>query len=141
MPDVDYTAWRFWLDIGQILWGLAVCVYVYLATRRKAMEQRFAGVETSLTRQIAALRTDIEAARKERANEIENRCGRQIERIAILERNEQTLEMKLNEMPSHRDIRQLSDNISQLNGRLEGINRAVDLINEFLINQGGRGAS
>lgn len=34
------------------------------------------------------------------------------------------------------DIRKLSENLSKTSGRLEGVNRAVDLINEFLINQG-----
>lgn len=32
----------------------------------------------------------------------------------------------------------INSGVSKIEGRLEGINRAVDLVNEFLINQGGR---
>lgn len=59
------------------------------------------------------------------------------------ERDHIRIRSEINSLPTSlqfetlsRDIRKLSENLSKTSGRLEGMNRAVDLINEFLINQG-----
>ena len=51
----------------------------------------------------------------------------------------------MNHMPGQQQFKELSDSITALNGnikklegRFEGVNRAVDLINEFLIKEGGK---
>ncbi len=52
---------------------------------------------------------------------------------------------ELDHQPSQHQFRELNDSIGRLNGnikklegRFEGVNRAVDLINEFLIKEGAR---
>lgn len=123
---MDYTAWRFWVDIAQTAGTIIIGVYVWMVNRKKAVEKRFAKIEEVFDKRCALRKTQIE----------------------VLEKNGESLKMQLGHMPNHKDIKQLYQRIdllhgslSELNGRLVGINRAVDLINEFLINQGGKGAN
>ncbi len=136
MPDIDYTAWRFWFDVGQSVGTIAIAIYVYFMTRRKAVDQRFVKIESSITRAL-----------KEHRDDLDERCSQRKTRIETIEREARATVLKLENVPSHKDLAKLSERIndlngsmSELNGRLGGINRAVDLINEFLINQGGKGA-
>jgi hypothetical protein len=96
-----------------------------MVNRKKAVEKRFAKIEAVFEKRCATRKTQIET----------------------LEKNGASLKMQLEHMPNHQDIKELygrmdllNGSLSELNGRLVGINRAVDLINEFLINQGGKGA-
>lgn len=131
VAKIDYTAWRFWMDIANLAWGLAVCIYVYFMTRRKAIDQRFTKVDDDI---------------KILGENIDERCGRQCSRINGLEKNDLEQAMRIQYMPSNQDIKELSQHIttlqgklSELNGRLTGINRAVDLLNEYHLKPGGEG--
>ena len=137
MPNLDYTAWRFWFDVAQTLGGIVLGFYVWWVNRKNNTDKRFKKIEASMTAAIQAFE-----------EEIDGRCQKRLGRIEAVEKEERATQLKVGQMPSHRDIRELSGRINQLhgtmselNGRLTGINRAVDLINEFLIHQGGRGAS
>ena len=129
MPaKIDYTAWRFWVDMANLAWGLAVCIYVWFQTRRKDIDQKFKTVGNN----IKAMGTTIG-----------ERCERQCQRIDDLEKKDIAIESKVDSMPGHNEVKELSDRInvlqgtiSELNGRLGGINRAVDLLNEHHINGG-----
>ena len=55
-----------------------------------------------------------------------------------------TLESELKHLPNKEKLKEISIRLDTVNndlqrtiGKFEGVNRAVDLINEFLINQGG----
>ena len=131
VAKIDYTAWRFWMDMANLAWGLAVCVYVYFATRRKVIDQRFTKVDGDI---------------KSLGKDIDKRCGTQCGRIDGLEKNNLELQLKIEHVPTHQDIKELSERIttlhgtlSELNGRLGGINRAVDLLNEYHLKPGGEG--
>jgi hypothetical protein len=66
-------------------------------------------------------------------------------RVCDVERRVETAEKDVIEiramvgfLPSQKSIDTLNQNISELKGRFDGVNRAVDLINQFLIEQGGK---
>jgi hypothetical protein len=63
-------------------------------------------------------------------------------RFIILEERTTKLETRSPECQYHPQFEHRLDKmnagLSKIDGRLDGINRAVDLINEFLINQGGK---
>ena len=68
-----------------------------------------------------------------------------VRQIAINEKRIIKLRGELTNMPSQtqfielsKEIRGLTKELSETKGRLNGINRAVDLINEFLIQQGAK---
>ena len=48
MPDIDYTAWRFWFDIFQFFGTVVIGVYVWFATRKKRAEKMIRDIKSSL---------------------------------------------------------------------------------------------
>jgi len=103
---VDFESARFWADIGQWVFNGLVAVYLWLMHRHKAT--------------IAHIQT----------------ACRQIE-----EQEREIIQLK-STIPAQSQFDQLSEQIahlstevSEMKGRLDGINRAVDLMNEYLINR------
>jgi hypothetical protein len=112
---VDYNALRFWSSTAQ--WGLNLLVMIYLWRGRKtqAAAKRFHQAEECLTSRIDANERDILRVQAE-----------------------------LKHLPTQgqfdalgTDIRTLTKSLGNVEGRLEGLNRVADLMNQFLINQGG----
>lgn len=119
LESLDYTAARFWFDVGQTVVMVAIGVYVWWVNREAALEKRIRDIKTAL----------------------DDRCNRRETRISQLEHAGVDIRAELEHMPKNADIRDMTSKIAELNGRLSGINRAVDIINEFLIGQSGKGAS
>ena len=133
--NVDYAAWRFWMDFGQWVFSFIIAVYVWVRTRRKSIEDR-----------IVKARDEAKNAITKHGENMDRRCAARLKMIEGIKEEERQLRLEIAKMPSQNDIKNLSERIdilnggiSELSGRLKGINRAVDLINEFLINQGGKG--
>lgn len=116
IEQIDSNILRNWFYILQVIWGAAVGIYVYFATRRKHTDQRFIDMEHDFTDRLSVIRT----------------------RIGTLEKSNESISIRINQMPTHSDIKTLSDSISHLAGKVNGIGRTVDIIHEYLINQGGR---
>jgi len=145
MSIMDYAAWKFWFDVAQSVGTILIGVYVYFMTRKKALDKRFEKIEAGISQALSDHRDQIRERCDKRHKGIDAGMDRQAKAIAALERSDQAQELKIEHLPTHRDIKELSGRIdllhgtlSELNGRLSGINRAVDLINEFLIKQGGK---
>jgi len=105
---VDFESARFWADVGQWVFNVMVGLYLWLTRRHKAT-----------------------------LGQIEAAC-QQIE-----EQEREIIRLKA-ALPSKSQFDQLSEQIghlstgmSEMKGRLDGISRAVDLMNEYLINRGG----
>lgn len=120
MPSLNYPAWMFWFSVAQIVFTGLVALYARKLAKDKAVETRLKSLEEGLAGCVS----------KEKCAEHERRTTE----IAI----------ELEHLPNQKQFDKLNVSINNLNsqlgitsGRLEGINRAVDLINEFLINQGG----
>lgn len=75
-----------------------------------------------------------------------NRTRAQRAEVTALAQRVTILEQDVRHMPSHNDlngissrIEELNKSVAQMSGGLEGLRRAVDLMNEHLLNRGGRG--
>jgi len=136
--DINYTAWRFWFDVVQTAGTIAIGAYVWWVNRKKTTEKRLTGIEARQSKMESTMTSFLPTIEK-----IDARCGPRERRIDDVEKEARIMRTKLDLMPSHKDMKELSSRIDQLhgslsefNGRLKGINRAVDLMNEYLINQG-----
>ncbi len=136
---IDYTAWRFWFDVLQLVGTLAIGAYVWWANREKVNARRFNALENQVAEKVS---------REEMSKALtghESTCHSHRQQTGTLEIALGKVQTEVGHLPSRAEIKGLNDNITglakemgELKGRLEGINRAVDLVNEFLINQGGK---
>jgi len=107
-----YGVWGFWAVIAQWVFNIIISGCVYFARRQAATNRR-----------VDKVNARIENTEKEM--------------IKIREKLEQQPSQRQFENLG-RDIRSLTSELGEVKGRLEGINRVADLMNEFLINQGGK---
>lgn len=128
----DYTELRFWFDVAQLAGTLAIGIYVWWDRRKKANEKRFAALEQVVVSHSASLQL-IDGVKEKR----ESGCEKHLQRTIDLENKQVELEADIRHLPSRQDLSNLSDKISSLteklgtlDGRLTGINRAVDLLNQ-----------
>lgn len=78
-----------------------------------------------------------------RMEAMEARAKRRDESIEEMERRVSRAENRLDNVPSHRDLQEISTRIEQVHGEvskiggsLEGIGRAVDIMNQHLMERG-----
>lgn len=113
---LDYPAAGFWFSLSSWAFNGFIAVCLWIGRKNTATNKRLEAVSTELGRRI---------------DETEKKI---IQTCADLEH-----------LPDQRQFYRLSEEItaltrelSETKGRLSGVNRAVDLINEFLINQGAK---
>lgn len=135
----NYPTLQFWFNVLQALLTAALFIYTRRVARQKAAEERIKHLEERVAG--AATSASIDELR----DELGAGCRSHMERTSVVEITQAKLQIELENMPGRKQFDELNKSILSLNGelrntqgRLEGINRAVDLINEFLINQGKR---
>lgn len=113
---LDYPAAGFWFNIGQWGFNCFIAICLWLSRKNTATNKRLETVSAELSSRIGETEKKIIRA-----------CS------------------DLEHLPDQRQFYRLSEEItaltrelSETKGRLSGVNRAVDLINEFLINQGAK---
>jgi uncharacterized protein YPO0396 len=121
MPDFDYSALRFWFGVLQFAGTVAVGIYAWWVTRAKNTTKAIADVREDCQADLTHLDTKITA------NE------RRIDR----------LENNVDNMPSHNDMDGVKSELSglradvrEMGGTMRGLNKAVDLMTEHLMNRG-----
>jgi len=136
----NYPTLQFWFNVLQAVLTGALFVYTRRVARQKAAEARIKNLEDRVSEAATA------KAVAELRDEIDSGCRSHLERTSMMEIAAARLQVEIGNMPGRKQFDELNTSILSLNGelrntqgRLEGINRAVDLINEFLINQGNRG--
>lgn len=135
----DMESWRFALQVGQAVATAAVAVYVWWSNREKVTSQRFAALEKEVAERLK--KTDLSEAKTRR----DEQCSIHRKATDHIHDLYETLHIKVNTLPDRREITNLDNSIKCLNeklgnldGRISGLNRVADLMNEFLINQGGK---
>lgn len=136
---MNYEAWRFWIMVAQIAANIVVITYVWWTNREKVNHKRFQGLEKEVAERVT--QADLEKA----VAKLNAPCQGHIQRTCELERRATELTADLNHRPSHADMAKLSARMDEVHGDLheiaggvKGLQRAVDLMNEYLINNGGK---
>jgi len=146
---IDYFAWRFWADMGNYVATVAIGLYVWWDKRKIRTAQRFQAVEQWQARQaprLDSLEAAMKAARtmcKEHQAAALTLCKEHQEQTESLDLRQQELLADYRSLPSRADLNKLSDqvgtigeNLGRMDGRLTGIGRAVDLMNQHLLKGG-----
>lgn len=129
--------------------GFLLGAIKWLLSRQIAsIEERLKGAETKASQAVseaAESKNVIQEAMKVYDKDLLMRCIGHTSRLGDNELKVERIGGEIRNLPQHRHIQELSERIGQLHGdiekvagRLDGIGRAVDLINQFLIEQGGR---
>lgn len=139
MSPVNYTVWRFWLDVLVLAGVIFNTIYTWWANRARINNKRFVTLEKNVAEKISEPEVlklvDQRLVDCPENNRKINNMGLQLSRF----------EVELQQMPGRREISSLNkcittltEKIARLDGKFEGVNRAVDLMNEYLINQGDK---
>jgi hypothetical protein len=113
MIDTGVPAW-IWVTIGQWVFDLLISGWALISRKQAVTNKRVEEINESLTARIDQTEKEL------------------IRVCSDLEHLPHQMQFtKLGEQ-----ITDLTSELGEVKGRLGGINRAVDLINEFLINQG-----
>ena len=108
--ELEQGAVKFWIYVAQWIFNVIVAIYLFFDRRQKKDLKEFKAACTQIAlneKEILKIRGDLR----------------------VLPSQTQFVELS-------KEIRSLTKELSETKGRLNGINRAVDLINEFLIQQG-----
>lgn len=116
MEVADYGALRFWLSVGQWAFNLLIALFLWHSRRHQATNSRLETLEQSITQRVEKAEKDLLTVRG-CVDHLPSQA--QIEKVGA-------------------DMRALSSDLGEMRGRIQGINRAVDIINQYLIEQGGR---
>jgi len=134
----EYAKYQFYFNIFQFALTCAIGFGAWWRTREKADAAAIKDATAEMQKQLAAARAERDKAcalHKEENNR------------TITKLNELYSHMhdEVSHMPGRQELRELirgmqnlTDRIGNLDGRMSGVNRAVDLINQFLIEQGGK---
>jgi hypothetical protein len=137
MPNLNYSALWFWFNVAQSAFTAGIGVYVWWSNREKVTAGKFSRLEKQVSDRV----TKTELAELER----EHKARLDRHRREMVETTNKLLKMEndICHLPTQQDMRSLSGEISglrsslgEVSGKLGGVNRAVDLINGFLIEKG-----
>lgn len=134
MTPPDYSAWKFWLDIAQLIGLLAIGLYTWWANREKVNAKRFKSLEDEVRDRVT--KTALDAIEKDR----EERCERHRDRTSSIEGEMKKLSSDLSHLPTKGDIgrvhSRMDDVAADMNkaiGELNGTRRQLDLVLESLL--------
>jgi hypothetical protein len=112
---VNWSYPDFWFGLIQMIFNALISVYLWINRRYQATNKAFSACRNEMTGRIEKSETSLVR-----------------------------IETDLTHMPGQKqfdalgkDIRSLTRELGELKGRLEGINRVADLMNEYLINRDG----
>jgi hypothetical protein len=135
----DYGAARFWFDVAQVGGLIALGAYSWWRDREKITAKRFKALEDDVAARVSSKALEEIEQKRVQACDLHRR------RVTDMEGAIGRMETEVRYLPSRAELSHLTDGMKQLaaqlgkvEGRLDGINRAADLMNEFLINQGSR---
>lgn len=135
--SIEY--WKFIFQIGQAVATIGVAIYVWWSNREKVTSRRFAALEKEVAERLK--KADLDEAKTSR----DNQCVEHKSKTDALAKAYDHLHIEVSRLPDRREITNLDNSIKELTrelgtleGRISGINRVADLMNEFLINQGGK---
>ena len=117
--SVDWSALTFWFNVVVLLINIGIAIIQWISRKHSARKDQLEQIRDDLTNQLAAAR--------EEHLELKNRVT--------------AVEKDVDYAPTQNDIKHLTDELHKVNSTLEklsgefgGVQRAVDLMNRYLLN-------
>ena len=123
---------RFWLDVIVLIAVVANVGYTWWSNREKVNARRFGALEKQVSERLAI------AAHNDLQKEQEAKCAQHRDRTGMMEKDLREVEAEIRHLPTSRDLAAVAGKLENIEGSLKGLTRAVDLMNEHLLNGGGR---
>lgn len=108
-PGIDYSAWQFWFNVAQWIVTVFVALYVWLSNRGKIQKKDIEDVKETIT----CIGT--------RVTKLETGAISKDDLTAVYDR-----------------VNSTDGTVQKLDGKMDGVIRAVDRIQEHLLNNGGK---
>lgn len=108
----DYSALRFWFDVGQYVITLGIGVYVWFVNRMNAKSDEVKEVKKSVGK-IHKRVTTLEAEMKHTLKH---------EDLGVV----------------YERINDVAEEVSNLSGKMDGVKSGLDMIHEYLLKNGGK---
>jgi len=97
---------KFWLDLAQWSTTIALAIYIYFSNRRKATTDSIVALDKVVSEQ--------QLSNEKRLSHVES---------------------EISHLPTHNDLKNINNTLSSMEGSLKGLTRAVDIMNEYLLNR------
>lgn len=124
-PITNYQPWIFAFNVFQFLLSSGLGIYVWWSNKEKVTNTRFDAQDKRITK----IESDLQHPSCARHQALDDKLSSSNKALdEKLNTSNQSLNKRLDEL--HGDIRELT-------GSVKGLNRAVDLMNEYLINKKG----
>lgn len=124
--------WKLIYSVLKDILLLAFFVYTLWSNRQKVTAARF----TILEERVAACLPIVKHEEIEEKQDSE--CAAHRRKTEKIDRELQRIEGEIKHLPSSRDYAEINGKLEHIAGSLNGLRRAVDLMNEHLISQGGK---
>ena len=112
--DIDYLAWRFWIDIAQVLGLIGLAVYTWFVNRTKANSQAIEVLEEKSDKRFSDHHTRLSVIEKELTHVPgEPEVGR-----------------------IHNRIDQVGQGVKHIEGEMKQMNATLHLIQQYLLEKG-----
>lgn len=123
MPDIDYSAAKFWFDFMQTVFMAIVTLYVWINNKHRATKESITQTEARLEQKLDAL---------------DGRVDEHNDRLLGVER-------EIHHLPSVKDIHevharvdQVGQGVKSMEGEMKQINSTLQLIQQHLLTEASR---
>lgn len=135
--ELDLDSSRFWLELLKVLGGLVAFTLGWWWSRRRTQT----AAQERIEERVSKVREDLSEANNNAKEELSAK-------IAQIRTDLNSLEVRVNELPSHEDMGKVYDRLAVIDGSLHelvgqvgAMSRGVDNMQNYLLNRdrGGQG--
>lgn len=125
MTSIDYDFWKFWIIVANFIGTVILAAYIFITSRSRVNTARIEKLE-------------------EHTNTLINKLEQHVQlHISDHDKRLERVEEHNKHIPTHEDfkcvhekINRVSNDLSEMNGRLSSVDKNLTLIQEYLMKEG-----
>ncbi|PLY02757.1 MAG: hypothetical protein C0622_05255 [Desulfuromonas sp.] len=134
MPDINYAAWKFWIDLLVLVVVTIHILYTWWSNKEKVTKKLFQQQEAEIAKRPTA--DDVKQLIKDRMPT----CSNHLDRTAANERGLSGLQLEVARLPNkdeliraHNRLDEALNKVENLAGKMSSTDRKLDLVLEELL--------